>query len=156
IELAAGKKRLVGSRAQEALALHTGSPVPEDIGVGNPGCLLGAGVAYLAEALMRFALLPAKQRRSKQSARELFSLGPAPWSRQAPFVDQRPRFHQRSKGQGHSCPGPGDERAFPVACTTWPSGDRKSTRLNSSHGYISYAVFCLKKKKIPYKHHSLL
>src|SRR2546422_3524939 len=31
--------------------------------------------------------------------------------------------------------------------------DRKSTRLNSSHGYISYAVFCLKKKKHlkPYK-----
>src|SRR2546422_6361260 len=27
-----------------------------------------------------------------------------------------------------------------------PVGDRKSTRLNSSHGYISYAVFCLKKK----------
>src|SRR2546429_7165262 len=28
-------------------------------------------------------------------------------------------------------------------------GDRKSTRLNSSHGYISYAVFCLKKKNDP-------
>src|SRR5205809_3304685 len=28
-------------------------------------------------------------------------------------------------------------------------GDRKSTRLNSSHGYISYAVFCLKKKNRP-------
>src|SRR2546422_8221631 len=28
-----------------------------------------------------------------------------------------------------------------------PVRDRKSTRLNSSHGYISYAVFCLKKKK---------
>src|SRR2546429_4846815 len=28
-----------------------------------------------------------------------------------------------------------------------PAQDRKSTRLNSSHGYISYAVFCLKKKK---------
>src|SRR2546422_5506207 len=28
-----------------------------------------------------------------------------------------------------------------------PGLDRKSTRLNSSHGYISYAVFCLKKKK---------
>src|SRR2546429_4590270 len=27
------------------------------------------------------------------------------------------------------------------------AGDRKSTRLNSSHGYISYAVFCLKKKR---------
>src|SRR2546422_7597765 len=32
--------------------------------------------------------------------------------------------------------------AFAIA-----AGDRKSTRLNSSHGYISYAVFCLKKKK---------
>ena len=31
--------------------------------------------------------------------------------------------------------------------TTAGSLDRKSTRLNSSHGYISYAVFCLKKKK---------
>src|SRR2546429_1601008 len=34
--------------------------------------------------------------------------------------------------------------------TLWESyvcRDRKSTRLNSSHGYISYAVFCLKKKK---------
>src|SRR3712207_7325724 len=29
-------------------------------------------------------------------------------------------------------------------------GDRKSTRLNSSHANISYAVFCLKKKKKPY------
>src|SRR5207245_11222956 len=31
---------------------------------------------------------------------------------------------------------------------TAPFRDRKSTRLNSSHGSISYAVFCLKKKKI--------
>src|SRR5258708_17027001 len=30
---------------------------------------------------------------------------------------------------------------------TWIQGDRKSTRLNSSHQIISYAVFCLKKKK---------
>src|SRR2546422_6805477 len=29
--------------------------------------------------------------------------------------------------------------------------DRKSTRLNSSHGYISYAVFCLKKKKTKFE-----
>src|SRR5688572_31292172 len=29
----------------------------------------------------------------------------------------------------------------------WQPGDRKSTRLNSSHSQISYAVFCLKKKK---------
>src|SRR2546429_2389092 len=31
----------------------------------------------------------------------------------------------------------------------WLARDRKSTRLNSSHGYISYAVFCLKKKIRP-------
>src|SRR5256884_5068902 len=31
-----------------------------------------------------------------------------------------------------------------------PQRDRKSTRLNSSHGYISYAVFCLKKKTTLY------
>src|SRR3712207_8367538 len=36
------------------------------------------------------------------------------------------------------------------ACGT--AGDRKSTRLNSSHANISYAVFCLKKKKILYTH----
>src|SRR5690348_17657399 len=34
------------------------------------------------------------------------------------------------------------------AAILWPL-DRKSTRLNSSHPSISYAVFCLKKKKIP-------
>src|SRR5687768_18423098 len=41
----------------------------------------------------------------------------------------------------------GETRAAPRDVS--PSGrrDRKSTRLNSSHGYISYAVFCLKKKK---------
>src|SRR5256885_13043790 len=31
----------------------------------------------------------------------------------------------------------------------WLDGDRKSTRLNSSHLVISYAVFCLKKKRLP-------
>src|SRR5687768_17806013 len=34
-----------------------------------------------------------------------------------------------------------------VTVTVQLGRDRKSTRLNSSHGYISYAVFCLKKKK---------
>src|SRR5256884_7195331 len=35
----------------------------------------------------------------------------------------------------------------PRRICSMPLTDRKSTRLNSSHGYISYAVFCLKKKK---------
>src|SRR2546422_1331471 len=34
--------------------------------------------------------------------------------------------------------------------------DRKSTRLNSSHGYISYAVFCLKKKILDLESNALL
>src|SRR3712207_7854845 len=41
----------------------------------------------------------------------------------------------------------------------WPRSplrqDRKSTRLNSSHANISYAVFCLKKKKKSIQHHQL-
>src|SRR3712207_9001558 len=43
--------------------------------------------------------------------------------------------------------------------TSWNGADRKSTRLNSSHANISYAVFCLKKKKHYNKfmvHHLLL
>src|SRR5256885_2786772 len=40
----------------------------------------------------------------------------------------------------------------PIVSPTCPMEDRKSTRLNSSHLVISYAVFCLKKKK----KHSLL
>src|SRR2546422_1521050 len=35
----------------------------------------------------------------------------------------------------------------PLLSSNARPADRKSTRLNSSHGYISYAVFCLKKKK---------
>src|SRR2546422_9510 len=43
-----------------------------------------------------------------------------------------------------------DEAGNAAGARRGPPGrprDRKSTRLNSSHGYISYAVFCLKKKK---------
>src|SRR2546430_12679791 len=39
----------------------------------------------------------------------------------------------------------------PCMCSTARHRDRKSTRLNSSHSQISYAVFCLKKKKQNYR-----
>src|SRR5687768_18244896 len=42
-----------------------------------------------------------------------------------------------------------------VLCEQIQRQDRKSTRLNSSHGYISYAVFCLKKKKYVKKNNRL-
>src|SRR2546427_5450815 len=57
-----------------------------------------------------------------------------------------------TKTTGSCCPRPGSSalrgRCPPTPCSCGRSrGDRKSTRLNSSHSQISYAVFCLKKKK---------
>src|SRR2546422_4695235 len=43
--------------------------------------------------------------------------------------------------------GSGSPYVVTVTASNGVNQDRKSTRLNSSHGYISYAVFCLKKKK---------
>src|SRR5215470_19159215 len=51
------------------------------------------------------------------------------------FRSSRGRDHRPSRGRDHR------------PCR--PCEDRKSTRLNSSHGSISYAVFCLNKKKKP-------
>src|SRR5437667_6827390 len=67
----------------------------------------------------------------------------------------------RSKRRSYSPTWAEAETTFSPASTSWPStrtrtsifqdpassADRKSTRLNSSHITISYAVFCLKKKK---------
>src|SRR2546429_7317897 len=57
----------------------------------------------------------------------------------------------RSGASNPSAPCLGDRDRERRGSLVAPSGDcdrdRKSTRLNSSHGYISYAVFCLKKKK---------
>src|SRR2546422_6507934 len=66
---------------------------------------------------------------------------------------------QTPNAEGHVDPNPGIVAdATPVSLladtevTVQNAGDsltdRKSTRLNSSHGYISYAVFCLKKKNM--------
>src|SRR2546427_4178981 len=52
----------------------------------------------------------------------------------------RPRDRARPQAARHP--------ALPAPRPGGHGGDRKSTRLNSSHSQISYAVFCLKKKKI--------
>src|SRR5438105_11420191 len=52
-------------------------------------------------------------------------------------------------GQDQGRQGPGG-RGDQGDGAEWDYRDRKSTRLNSSHEWISYAVFCLKKKKIKY------
>src|SRR2546429_1581601 len=51
------------------------------------------------------------------------------------------------RSHGHHVDGQGLQHVLGGAGVHGRGGDRKSTRLNSSHGYISYAVFCLKKKK---------
>src|SRR2546422_1465736 len=62
----------------------------------------------------------------------------------------RSRFSRRSAecdATGRGVLDDGARGAIRAAPAPGRDGDRKSTRLNSSHGYISYAVFCLKKKK---------
>src|SRR2546430_9263729 len=50
-------------------------------------------------------------------------------------------------GRDYRTQTPNAQRRTPNQGSRWKSPDRKSTRLNSSHSQISYAVFCLKKKK---------
>src|SRR5688572_31433636 len=68
-------------------------------------------------------------------------LGYGPKARSAPSPRDHPTT-KRNLNLGREKPS-GLRSAPVIACT----GDRKSTRLNSSHSQISYAVFCLKKKK---------
>src|SRR3712207_8996659 len=80
------------------------------------------------------------------------------------FRSQRSRAGCEDAGRAHR-PQIGDERGEMGEAHVEPVGvdhrqgeagageDRKSTRLNSSHANISYAVFCLKKKKIINQHH---
>src|SRR5439155_21848637 len=68
----------------------------------------------------------------------------APFRRSYPSGCSHPR-RQACANLGHSCLRGQPQCARPVDCVLL--SDRKSTRLNSSHVAISYAVFCLKKKK---------
>src|SRR2546422_2276283 len=61
----------------------------------------------------------------------------APGARRDLEAGRRPSHRAGDRGPLAAPPGDGG----------FLERDRKSTRLNSSHGYISYAVFCLKKKK---------
>src|SRR3989449_4245309 len=68
-------------------------------------------------------------------------------------IHARPRHRRRRPGRAGGYfqdAAPAAEHHSPTHLPEGEPGDRKSTRLNSSHGYISYAVFCLKKKKYNY------
>src|SRR2546430_4450980 len=67
------------------------------------------------------------------------------------------RADRAPRGPGGRHPDPPPRHDGPGVAASQPGllrqGDRKSTRLNSSHSQISYAVFCLKKKKIDSRAH---
>src|SRR2546422_8430374 len=67
-----------------------------------------------------------------RSAEEIVGTGLDALHALLPGVERGDHHHRQHRGGGIGAELP---------------ADRKSTRLNSSHGYISYAVFCLKKKK---------
>src|SRR5699024_11350582 len=62
-------------------------------------------------------------------------------------VKKRPKYTSRPVNASASCTSTDKSEINRIAPTQKASTDRKSTRLNSSHVSISYAVFCLKKKK---------
>src|SRR2546427_2442036 len=78
------------------------------------------------------------QRQAQDGAvqREELALGDAPAVGEQQRRDEQQQEQLGIEGDVQALLRPGDQRS-----------DRKSTRLNSSHSQISYAVFCLKKKK---------
>src|SRR5438309_7685720 len=62
----------------------------------------------------------------------------------------------RSSLRSAAATGAGTDLPFGGDSAAAISVDRKSTRLNSSHSSISYAVFCLKKKNEPGRHHRIV
>src|SRR2546422_4090298 len=97
---------------------------------------LDSGFSFRHTSLVNDALLVQGRQVTEsnlQEIRELLAAHPD-WSRR--------RLSEALCEQWNWCNGAGLRKD--MAARTL---DRKSTRLNSSHGYISYAVFCLKKKK---------
>src|SRR5207244_12335456 len=80
------------------------------------------------------APLRRRERSRRSSSRAATDRGPAP----------APRRRRRSAAEAETVGGSRGPRR-PAGDCDYPASDRKSTRLNSSHQIISYAVFCLKK-----------
>src|SRR2546429_5954787 len=97
----------------------------------------------------------AKRCAARKSISRRLSSGPPVWRKLATRHDSRRSPLATTSSACDSTPTSFANRTpathtFSEEGAAWfgrAEGDRKSTRLNSSHGYISYAVFCLKKKK---------
>src|SRR5687768_16068687 len=114
----------LGRDAEDLPALD--EPLEEKLDGAVPGV-----VGRHLLVVQRRGVLAARQRRHRAPQREDVALG-------VTVVRARRRDPSRSSVA----------LAHPDFNSSEEGRDRKSTRLNSSHGYISYAVFCLKKKKI--------
>src|SRR6266853_537064 len=111
------------------------------------------GTIQTADDIVILPSLPRRTGSAPASRRDRWPARSAPgeWPSDRPAWDQ-PRRHPRSRRETPRTPplhpplgsGPA-RRSAPRAVVL--RVDRKSTRLNSSHSQISYAVFCLKKKK---------
>src|SRR2546422_6660845 len=134
-------------RANRALAAMLGAPIPAVIGCDLGEALLGpspALVELLVAAREGNRVQPVVLRSATRSIRVNAARIPAP----APAHDQSVvvLVEDVTDQQALEAQLIQSEKLAAV-------GDRKSTRLNSSHGYISYAVFCLKKKKQKVRSH---
>src|SRR5687768_18194380 len=92
----------------------------------------------------------ARMLRMKSLTVFLVLLAAACASTRDPLAEQRAAWEMADQdalhSEVHAAAQRGDRVTTEAAGTIYLRRDRKSTRLNSSHGYISYAVFCLKKK----------
>src|ERR1041385_3712220 len=124
VEFARGAAAFIHRPEHQALtaATNTGSENALDVGgvLFELGFNVGAGVALDSQSFEKRLFGPEKAHCEQDQLSR------------APLL-----------GAGHFF---GNKLALFITLPLDLHGDRKSTRLNSSHGYISYAVFCLKKK----------
>src|SRR5207247_10601151 len=106
-------------------------------------------VALLSPPILRHAHLPPSTPVSTLSLHDALPISGARRGRAWPDARRRAAAaaadgFRHGRGGGRVA---GSRRSVAVAHRASHGSDRKSTRLNSSHEWISYAVFCLKKKK---------
>src|SRR5687768_3249478 len=116
-----------------------GTPVskPAPMAPRQPAGDLGDRIRQQREAAERMAEKRVAEAKERAVQQPRPAMPPAAGSG-APPPGQRPKFTFADEELRQAQQEPHEQP---------PPPDRKSTRLNSSHGYISYAVFCLKKKK---------